>query len=533
MTLPTYSGIRFPSRAEAIDDYEAYRIFLKPWEPIASKFQNFWEPLANNRNSGILAIYGKQGAGKTLFTKKIVADYTDTENSKANFRFDDENIWHRVTGGRDQSVRDQNVLDSTANSILIPVQNTDSWVEDAKKAFANQGDRRMILVADNAERPYFRRGLVAMSELEFIQTSHNPQLNKLAATQLVDLLRTELRGTLLIALSNDRSFLESFLDGVESQHSGMMELTDLSMPDSLTTETVIRVNTNRLNKTSYWSAIDQSTPGDREALRRALNNGSSFPDSFQAVDTASRNRTGRPAKKNLITLVCLSNTDDASTVDLGLFGEVKTEEVNKSWMRLAVFDEGWASSSLGDREASLLESEWSLRICILGNPFVAHLLDTNDGSIAPALQKSFLQVFFKNLKTYQGPGTSTKTRTKYSRTLEGIVDSWPSSDRDLSTFWNGGQTRSTIYEPALKNVLPKYNIGGSGFLNYRPDFIVKNFQPCSIARARGDSNKEIRAAIKREAHVWEFTALGKPDGVSIQSYLEGKLPNYVTLTQEQ
>lgn len=55
---------------------------------------------------------------------------------------------------------------------------------------------------------------------------------------------------------------------------------------------MIRVNTNQLNPVTHWSSIDQGADEDRIALQVALEGNPSFPDSFRAVDTASRNRTG-------------------------------------------------------------------------------------------------------------------------------------------------------------------------------------------------------------------------------------------------
>jgi hypothetical protein len=311
-----------------------------------------------------------------------------------------------------------------------------------------------------------------------------------------------------------------------------MRLTQLRLPDARTKETVIRVNTNRLNPVTYWSSIDQGANEDRVALKRALEGDSSFPDSFRAVDTASRNRTGRPAKRNTLTLVALANVDDAKTVGAQHLADAKRTEVEHEWMSLHLFEEGWTPPDMDDREASLLESEWVLRVCTLGLPFVRSLLEAG-GDPRDDVQFEAVAELLSSLKTFQGPGTNNATRTAYTSGFEQLINTWPSSDLDLAAFWGAGQPRAGQYEGALKQVLPGYDLRAEGFLHYRPDFVVSPFRPCAVAGALNNTNDAIRKAIRRETHVFEFTALAQPSVAGIKTYLRDKLANYVHLTQEQ
>lgn len=110
---------------------------------------------------------------------------------------------------------------------------------------------------------------------------------------------------------------------------------------------------------------------------------------------------------------------------------------------------------------------------------------------------------------------------------------WPESTVDPEAFWAQGQVRSTIYESALREILPGYNSSSEGFLRYRPDYIVKAFRPCSIVEAVGDSQEAINAAIRRDAHVFEFTAMNSYSESAVMTYIAAKLDNYVQITQEQ
>lgn len=526
-----YPGIRFPDRAEALGDFASYRVFLDPWEPLAEELRTLWEPLADRGESSILAIHGQQGAGKTLLTKKLTQDFEATRVSPT-ITPDENNIWHRVTGRQDKKLNAALIREATDKTSLSEIGNKASWVDDAARIMAGQRGRACVLLADNAERAYFRQGLVEMTDMEFVAHRDSDDLIRLSAQRLVEHMRGDLRSSMLVILSNDELFLLALEEEVEKQHGGLMRLTQLRLPDARTKETVIRVNTNRLNPVTYWSSIDQGANEDRVALKLALEGDSSFPDSFRAVDTASRNRTGRPAKRNAITLIALANAEDAKDVGARHLADVKRTEVEHEWMSLHLFEDGWTPPDMDRREATLLESEWVLRVCTLGLPFVRSLLAA--GGDPPAQEHlNAVTKLLGSLKTFQGPGTNTATRTGYTSGFEQLIGSWPMSSRDLGPFWGAGQPRAVQYESALKQVLPGYDSRADGFLTYRPDFVVTPFRPCAVADAVNSSNEAIRAAIRRQAHVFEFTALAQPSVAGIKTYLRDKLANYAHLTQEQ
>lgn len=531
MTEKRYPGVRFPDRAEALDNFSSYKVFLDPWNPLAEELRRLWEPLANRGESSILAIHGQQGAGKTLLTKKLTQDF-ETTRASSRIVADENNIWHRITGRRDSRLDPDLIKSATDRTSLNEIENTASWVEKAAEIMKGQSDRACVILADNAERAYFRQGLVKMSDMDFISHGDSEGLIRLSAQRLVKYMREELRGSLLVILSNDELFLLALEEEVEKQHSGLMRVTQLRLPDARTKETVIRVNTNRLNPVTYWSIIDQGGNKDRIALKSALEGNSSFPDSFRAVDTASRNRTGRPAKRNIITLVALADTETARDVGAEDLAKVKRTEIEHKWMSLHLFEEGWAPSDIGNREASLLESEWVLRVCTLGLPFIRSLLEIND-TPQGKLHLAAVSDLLNTLETFQGPGTSTKKRQLFTSKLTHIIDSWPASQLNLSTFWDAGQPRAILYENALKQALHDYDRVADGFLTYRPDYVVEPFRPAAVTDAITNTNDAIRTALRREGHVFEFTALGNPSVTNIKNYLKTKLPNYVHLTQEQ
>ena len=528
-TVEEYPGIRFPDRAEALSEFSGYKIFLEPWEPLAVDLRTFYEGLALRRESRALAIHSPQGTGKTLFAQKLQEDFVRSRDGSLDP--DPHNLWHRITGGAE--LTPELIQRATALSDILLLENNTDWVNETANWLAARSDRRCVVIADNAERPYFRQGLVSMTDTEYVGLANDPQLTALAAQRFVEYCRSTLRGALFILLSNDDVFLLALDEAVEAQHQGLLKLTQLPLPDARTKETVVRVNTNRLNPVSYWFCIDKAGPNEKSQVRRTLEGASNFPDSFIAVDTAVRSRTGRPARKNVITLVVLSPHEGPPPVDLARYGELQRTEVEADWFQLHTFSEGWAPPALGVREASFLESEWTFRLALVGKPFVESLIEIAEETLATAEHQAACEGFFDVLKVFHGPGTRPQTRTGYAERFRSAIEVWPESTVDVTAFWDQGMTRSRAYEKALRAVLPGYDEGSEGFLSYRPDYVVSAFRPCSVVGAVSDDSQAITAAIRRDAHVFEFTAFNEYSDDRVVSYMTQKLPNYVDLTQEQ
>ena len=534
MAAASYQGLLFPDRAESLGDFAGYRVFLDPWDPLAELLRQFYEGLALRRETRILAVHGPQGAGKTLFARKLMDDLTATKGAVRPLQPDRNNLWHRIAGGPGSSA--ELIERSAEKTDLLVIEDDRAWVDGAKEFVRNRQDKHTIIIADNAERGYFRQGLIDMSDVEFAQLANNEEITRLAAQRLVALCRTELRGALVVLLSNDDLFLLGLDEAVESQHAGMLSVTELPLPGGREKETVVRVNINRLNRLSYWYCLDKAGPQEKLAVKNAVEGASTYPESFAAVDTALRTaspaRVGRPAKQNTITLVCLSRTAAVEAFEPTDLGEVERVEVSHGWARVYLFNRRWCPTTVGDRQASLLESEWQLRAALLGEPFVASLSLVSDEDRGGNQERcaEFLEI----LKRIHGPGTQAATRDATEDEFRRLIDAWPdTSTVDLDAFWAQGQTRSGSYEAALSRVLPGYNTTASGFMTYRPDYVVTDFKPCSILEAASDDIAAINAAIRRDAHVLEFTAQSAMTPDTVRAYLASKLSNYVHVTQEQ
>jgi hypothetical protein len=530
-----YQGILFPDRAENLKDFDAYKVFLEHWDSLGVELGMLYEGLALRRDTRILAVFGEQGSGKTLFATQLEAGVERTKEAirSANLKPDSTNLWHRVCGGAKLSP--SLIEKSSARVAVHMVENNSKWVDAATAWLTPQSDVECLIIADNAERGYFRQGLLDLSDADFISLADQPETMKLVAQNLVDKCRNQLRGALLVLLSNDDLFLLSLQEAVDQQHEGLLRLGSLTLPGGRDKEAVVRVNTNRLNRISYWFCLDKAGPPEKRAVRTALEGRSTFPDAFAAVNSALRSappgRVGRPAKKNVLSLVVLSREEVSICDHVREFGEPSRILFESDWAACGKFSSGWARRAFDEeREWLLLESEWDLRLILLGRPFTRALVSDDADLLswcARLLDTDHLQRVF-------GPGTRKKTREDFREEMIGIVEDWPDTNRvDDEAFWKGRQGRSEEYEAALRRLLPGYDRGGDGFLHYRPDYIVNGFRPAAVTAALSDDISAINAALKRDAHVLEFTAIGDLGADRIHEYLSGKLRNYLEITQEQ
>lgn len=532
---PRYAGIVYPDRAEDLARIKGYRVFLDHWDGLSQQIKEFYEDIANRKTTRAVAVYGPQGTGKTLFADQLYESFNSSKsNAQGSIKFDTDNLWHRISGGRDKSI--DLVRSATHNSDIYKIEDKENWLAELTTWHAGRTDRICIVIADNAERSYFRQGISGFDHGSYFQNYTSAGFMTVVAQRFVDICRRKIPNTLFLVLSNDDLFLRSFHSEVQKQHRGMTEHRELPLPSTADKERVVRVNTNRLNPISYWFCLDKAGTQGKKDILTALSAANNFPDSFAAVDKAVKNpapsRIGRPGRRNLLSLIVLFDgaTPPAFANELG---KVESVELEAGWAASYKYGSGWASQLLDQqlpenvRKSRFLESEWHLRIVFLGHPFVGSLL-TNE--IVHSTQcKRMLDMF----REVYGPGTHTQTRESVKAMLEAEVASWATPTLDLADFWSKGQARSIDYEPKLRYILGDYNKGSEGFLGYRPDCIIKPYRPCSILTASDDDESSINEAIIRDCHVLEFCAFKHLTKQSVQNYLSNKIANYIEITQEQ
>lgn len=531
-----YQRIVYPERAEYLEDetiFSGYRIFLDHWVDITGYLQESYEVLRARRFSKALLIFGKQGCGKSVLASKITGDF---ERTKASLRertasYERDNIWHRISGGGAERAQIANVIDATAATVVLQVENKKNWIQEAESLVAGNRDRVCMVIADNCEKDYFLKGLLDVSDDAYLQSGRSATALRAAAHRFVELCRTSLRGCFFVFFTNDEDFALAFDSHVNEQHKGLIDIRDLKMPTDAQKESIVRINVNRLNAFSYWLCVDRAGPEEKAAVWRTLRSADTFPATFQAVDNAirssARNREGRPARKCVLNaFVLLSGPDMADAFDSAAsIGEYEDLYVGQTF-RIRIYRNEWAAIFGADREHLMLSSEWCLKVILANDSAVAALL-----SGSPLAKRLVEQATI-----YHGPGTHNATKLAYTDALTAldkeIAATFPSPDN--SSFWAKGSVRNHDYEARLKQFFPSYNTKSGGFLSARPDLVLGDYKPCSVLAAPTGDVDAINTAVRREGSAVEFTAIKDFTFAKLVLYLrEQKIVNYISATQEQ
>lgn len=525
-----YQGIVFPDRAENLAEsiFKTYRVFLDHWDSLATTVRFHYETMSLRRQTTALLVYGPQGSGKTLFARRLHDDFKVAKNNP-EMSDTSENLWNRVTGGTHLS--DDLIKRATLNTDILLIEDNKTWAKNATEWREKNQDRHCIIIADNSERTYFIQGLLDLSDADYLSLGKSSEALNLAAQRFVRLCRETFRGAMLLLFTNDPVFSIGLEEEINKQHEGLLKIEQLPLPSNKDKETIIRSNVNRLNRVSYWYCIDKAGPEAKVTVYEAIKSTATYPASFKAVDdalkSATASRVGRPASKCMLTLVLLTPLDDTRKLDLSKFGDKRQDDYMNARLSTVTFYDDWCTLLHSDkRQASLVVSEWNLRIIVLGEAVVKCLLGQKQ-------HRDYFQDLMDHLLVVHTPGTWTTTRDAYWETLSQKVAALPDSNASTKPFWERDQARSTVYEDYLRALFPSYNTNSAGFLRYRPDLILEAYTPCSLLSSVDNTTQAINIAIRRTARAVEFTASKEASQDYIIGYLSKKIGNYVQILEEQ
>ena len=523
-----YQSLVYPDRAENMsrqDIFKNYKVFLDHWDQLAEEVKYAYEGAYTRNQSKIIIVHGPQGAGKSLFSTRLVSDFQTEKKDKP--ALSKQNLWHRITSGIwDDKTAVEKVTYETA---VTKFESEEKWYQAFRESKPEQAKVR-ILILDNSERTYLASGLLDLTQSQILKEYENPALYRQVAEKLVDLARTQYQGTVVLIFLNDKKISDLLLSEITRLHSQVVKSIEFPMPGPTDKETVIRTNVNLLNSFSYWFCLDKAGPDYKKDVYSALLGSKTYPDCFSAINEAwaraRKDRIGRGANRNNLTLVVLCNLDQSqlSTFNLSKLSSSFDSDISESFFRSVTLGDGWARTVVTDvRAADLLESEWNLRLILLSDPFVTCLLDSkNHGAYSAELLKKATDIM--------GIGTWQVNRQQREKELRDIVKNCPISNFGMnSDFWSKDQARSKEYEPAIKAIFPDYNTKKLNTLTYRPDYVKAEFIPCTILAAPSDDNAQINQAISRRANIIEFTAQKDATIDSVVGYLRGKIPNYVDI----
>lgn len=534
----------FPDRAENLGQFSSYDVDLEHWTGLSAVFSETFQKVYERGSSAVLLVHGAQGTGKTLFSRRLVDDF---ERSGQGAVPDPKNLWHTLVGGSPPT--QATIEKATSGSALRRVEPGSGWLAAQREFARNDRGRVRIFVIDDAHKDVFMREWAGLSQAEYLgfkeRKAEDVTLGSVAE-KLVEDCRGDFLRSIFLLLSNDAERMQALKASIDRSHVGLARVLELPLPAPEIKEQIVRKNTNRLNRMSYWYCLDAAGRDERQSVYEVLTApDKGFTDSFVAVDTALRSRqamrTGRPANRNLLTLVTLGAPPSAAKVFLDDNELTAQEHYRGTHLGVWLMREQWASvlaegsDAALSRRARMLESEFSLRWVALDMTATAFLCQTpRQGDLGEDLLEvvRFSPSIAKPAEV-QGHAKRCKEIDELIDLLTGIEAL--AGQADVSSFEQRfkelGQRRSALYEPALAQQLGSYGRGFASLPAVRPDFIAGEYRPCAVTSAPKADHAAITDAIRRTCHAIEFTAHLQGEMAGLRDYLLAKIERYALLLE--
>jgi hypothetical protein len=529
--------LRFPERAENLGQFSTYEVDLEHWKSLSVVFRQTFQTIYERGSSAILLVHGAQGTGKTLFSRRLEQDYQKA--TKGSLSPDSKNLWHTLVG--EEPPTRATIETATANSVLRRVDPSSGWLQELR-IFAKADPHRVrIFVIDDAHRDGFLREWASLTQAEYLNFKSRKEESVAlgsVAERLVEDCRGDFQRSIFLLLSNDAVRMQSLKEHVEQSHKGLAKTLELPLPAPEMKEQIVRKNTNRLNRLSYWYCLDAAGKEGRASVHEVLKApDQGFTSSFIALSEALRShdvkqRTGRPANRNLITLVTLGS---APSVANGFIDDHELDVADRhvgDHLGVWLMREQWASTlcegddSDSSRRAQMVESEFTLRWVALDMKATFALCQAQSPS---DVGERVLEII-RFMPSIAKPAEMRKSGEDCTK-LEPEIGAIGGVDLDQfeKKFIELGQRRSTLYETEIGKRLGNYSRGFTRFPAVKPDFIVEDYKPCAVTSATSAEN--IADAIKRTCHVIEFTSHLQDDMNGLKEYLLSKVDRYALLLE--
>lgn len=334
--------------------------------------------------------------------------------------------------------------------------------------------------------------------------------------------------------------MQALKEHVDHSHAGLAQRLELPLPPPEMKEQIVRKNTNRLNRMSYWYCLDAAGKEERLSVYDVLKAPSKgFTESFVAVSEALQSadvkRAGRPANRNLITLVTLGTAPSTAKGFIDDHEFAAQEHHRGDHLGVWLMREQWASTLCeGDdrevsRRAQMLESEFALRWVALDMKATFALCQAP----SPADLGERLLDIIRFVPSIAKPGEVKKHGDDCAKLELELVSSGEPVEMAAfqQKFVELGQRRSSLYEPAIGKRLGGYSRGFMEFPAIKPDFIAGEYKPCAVTTAPSRGTNEITEAIRRSCHAIEFTAHLQDDMNGLKDYLLDKVGRYALLLE--
>lgn len=293
-----FDELDYPKRAEYIDAFAEYRVELAHWRELSARFSRVFREVHSTRAASVLRVHAPQGAGKSVFCARLEQDYKATV-AGATAPDMEGNLWHLLvaqdrpdTEGIEEATRDATV------TRIEPA--TPGWFARIEAAATHDTKARVrIFLLDDAHQVDAMYGWLGMSHQEFaaMQRTDEAYARRAVAQKINTGCRGAFKRSIFVMFSNDREWVDQIHAELERWFKGLSVVVELPMPEAPVLERIIRTNTNRLNRVSYWYCLDAAKMERRKDVRATLLARRGFTESFAKVSetlSAGGRRTGRP-----------------------------------------------------------------------------------------------------------------------------------------------------------------------------------------------------------------------------------------------
>lgn len=554
-----YDELEFPRRAEYLDEYINYKVEITHWKDLCLHLGKQFRTVYQTRSAAVILVHGPMGSGKSLFCKRMLEDYNRTTGDlkkqipPQNKPELQTNLWHALVAAADPT--EEQIRETTQKSRVLQVSAND--LRKLREFSPDQEIRVRVLLLDDAHKDPMVRPWTDMDVTEFYEArQRGPDALLTRVAQDIDTAcRGNMRRSVIVMFSNDRKWLEGLKGHLDQCFEGLAILVDMPVPQAQAVERIVRVNTNRLNKVSYWYCVDAAKPEKRRDVRQTLTDRTKgFTNSFNAVSDSlagDGRRRGPPRDRNVLMLVTLG-AKCAAVQEFLEEREIEARTLHADTLQhVGVWEiwEAWASKMHKNlRAARMLESEFMFRwvnLDMVATHVLLQLPGTDDRG-----DRAWTLITRRPWAGEIDKPEETAWR-KSCNDLNTALDNPPPKSEDLQKltdeFKRMGQNRSSIYESALKiRAGGHYGKGFAVFGSVRPDVIVKQtvdnseygeYKPCELTMAtpKTETDKDIDRAIGdamlRTGHAVEFTAFLTDKLAHLDEYLRHKIEAYVTMLE--
>lgn len=536
-----YRRLRFPVRTEDVDQYPAYRVDPAPWKALGPVLTKAFERVFFGGKARVILLQGPMGTGKTALCRMLWEQAQKPiapahETGPASFELEDEffdahppagtlddnsddfNIFNINTMGKTEEESLWKTLCGRFSVQLHWAKHESEWLAKAKAFTAGCPDIPLIVI-DDAHAEMILAGLCGV-DLSALKQSRSKKAREAAlfsqaAQGIGGLCQAEFSRAVLLLCSH-RSDL---FDRIEREifSPGLCETVQIPHPSSLERETIVRTNLNRMNALSYWYSLDISAQPERRRVWDMFHENAGYSQCYLAVDDALRSapRMGRPANRNVITMVAVGLSPAKARYFLELHGIVASDDYIGEHLSVSYIRGGWASHLLPNaliedktqgerrRKAMLVQSEFGMRLVALDHKGAYALL-------RPPAALDMGERLLEAIEFFPSGSHVLKQHKQVYETLSAELIAaefpGPAFQAFREDFFGMGE-RAGIQkklDEAMAQRIGPYRKGFARYPSLKPALVVNEYSPCTISQAPSNGHGDLTAALKRSSHSVEF-----------------------------